>query len=163
MDSIVFFTGLYRDWYKESRSDEFITVARTVAAGIFFVFLVTSAPQIISFAQTGKISVLFTRTKFATILTYGGCMLFFATVNRFAMHTLLSWLFSKGIGVSKVVIIGAHKDGEDLLHDIKRYPALGYEVRGFIDDDGRKKGALCGGLPVFGTYSDIPAVIRRGK
>ena len=158
---LFFFTGLYRDWYKESRVDEFVTVARTTAAGIFCVFLITGAPQILSFAQTGNVTALFTRTKFGTILTYGACMLFFATVNRFAMHTILTWLFTKGIGVSNVIIIGAHKDGENLLSEIKRFPALGYEVRGFIDDDGRKKGSTCGGLPVFGTYSDIPAVIRR--
>jgi exopolysaccharide biosynthesis polyprenyl glycosylphosphotransferase len=158
---LFFFTGLYRDWYKESRLDEFFTVSRTIAVGIFFLFLITSAPQIIAFAQTGNIAVIFTRTKFATVLTYGVCMLFFATINRFAMHTLLTWLFAKGIGVSKVLIIGANKSGEDLVSDIKRYPALGYEVKGFIDDDGRKKGARCGGLPVFGTYSEIPVVLRR--
>jgi len=160
---LFFFTGLYRDWYKESRLDEFITVSRSVMAGIFLLFLITSAPQIMAFAQTGDFTSVFTRTKFATILTYGGCMLFFATVNRFMLHTILAWLFAKGIGVSKVIIIGAHKEGEDLLRDIKRYPALGYEVRGYIDDDGRKKGATCGGLPVLGTYSDIPAIIRRER
>ena len=158
---LFFFTGLYRDWFKESRLDEFVTVSRTIAIGTFLLFLVTSAPQILTFGQTGDFSVIFTRTKFATVLTYGACMLFFATVNRFAMHTLLVWLFAKGIGVSKVIIIVANKSGEDLARDIKRYPALGYEVKGFIDDDGRKKGAQCGGLPVLGTYSEIPVVIRR--
>ncbi len=158
---LFFFTGLYRDWYKESRFDEFVTVTRTVFAGIFILFLITGAPQLITFAQTGNFSVIFTRTKFATVLTYGGCMLFFATINRFGMHTLLAWLFAKGIGVSNVIIIGANKSGEDLLCNIKRYPALGYEVKGFVDDDGRKKGASCGGLPVLGTYSDIPSIIGR--
>jgi exopolysaccharide biosynthesis polyprenyl glycosylphosphotransferase len=160
---LFFFTGLYRDWYKESRFDEFVTVTRTVLAGVFILFLITGAPQIMTFAQTGNFSVIFTRTKFATVLTYGGCMLFFATINRFGMHTLLAWLFAKGIGVSNVIIIGANKSGEDLLCNIKRYPALGYEVKGFVDDDGRKKGTSCGGLPVLGTYSDIPAIIGRDK
>ena len=79
------------------------------------------------------------------------------------MHTALTWLFVQGFAKSKVVIIGANKSGEELLASIKRYPALGYEVKGFIDDDGRKKGTFCGGLQVFGTYSDIPAIIRREK
>jgi exopolysaccharide biosynthesis polyprenyl glycosylphosphotransferase len=158
---LFFFTGLYRDWYKESRVDEFFTVSRTVAAGIFFLVLVTGAPQIMDFARTGNFSVLFTRTKMATVLTYGACMLVFATINRFTMHTILSIMFSKGIGVSHVLIIGASKSGEELLSEIRRYPALGYEVKGFVDDDGRKKGTLCGGLPVLGTYSDIPSIIKN--
>jgi exopolysaccharide biosynthesis polyprenyl glycosylphosphotransferase len=160
---LFFLTGLYRDWYKESRFDEFTVVLRTIFIGMFFLFLISSAPQIIEFAKTGDIRLIFTRTKFATIATYGSCMLFFATTNRFAMHTALTWFFVKGIGVSKVIIIGANKSGEELLANLKRYPALGYEVKGFIDDDGRKKGTRCGGLSVLGTYSDIPAIIRREK
>jgi exopolysaccharide biosynthesis polyprenyl glycosylphosphotransferase len=160
---LFFFTGLYRDWYKESRLDEFVVVLRTVLIGMFILFLITTAPQIIEFAQTGNSASIVTRTKFAMFFTYGSCMLFFATANRFAMHTLLTWMFVKGIGKSKVIIIGANKSGEDLLANINRYPALGYEVRGFIDDDGRKKGTLCGGLSVFGKYSDISAVIHREK
>jgi exopolysaccharide biosynthesis polyprenyl glycosylphosphotransferase len=160
---LYFITGLYRDWYKESRLDEFFTVSRTVIFGIFLLVLVTSAPQIMDFVRTGHFSALFTRTKMATVFTYGGCMLFFATVNRFTMHTILSIMFSKGIGVSNVLIVGANKSGENLSAEIKKYPALGYDVKGFIDDDGRKKGTTCGSLPVVGTYSDIPSIIKRER
>jgi exopolysaccharide biosynthesis polyprenyl glycosylphosphotransferase len=160
---LFFITGLYRDWYKESRLDEFIVVSRTVAVGTFLLFLITGAPQIIDFAKTGDVQTFFTRTKLATLFTYGACMLFFTNINRFTMHTILTWFFIKGIGVSRVLIIGAHKSGEQLLSNLKKYPSLGYEVKGFIDDDGRKKGALHGGLPVLGTYSDIPEVIRRER
>ncbi|MDR0307234.1 MAG: sugar transferase [Chitinispirillales bacterium] len=158
-----FLTGLYRDWNKESRLDEFFVVARTVCTGIFLFFLVTSAPQIMEFTQTGDIRKFLTPTKFATILTYGGCMLFFASANRFAMHTLTGILFSKGIAVSKVLVVGANRSGEKLVRDINSFPKLGYRVAGFIDDDGSRKGSVCGGLPIFGTYSDIPSVAQREK
>ena len=107
---LFFFTGLYRDWYKESRLDELFVVARTVFIGMFLLFLVTSAPQIIEFAQQGNPRILFTRTKFPVLLTYGSCMLFFATINRFTMHTLLAMLFTRGIAVSDVLIVGAGND-----------------------------------------------------
>jgi exopolysaccharide biosynthesis polyprenyl glycosylphosphotransferase len=161
--ALFFFTGLYRDWHKESRLDEFVVVLRTIVIGMFILFLITTAPQIIELAKTGDLTVIFTRTKLATFFTYGSCMLFFATVNRFMMHTALTWLFVKGIVRNNVIIIGATKSSEELIANIKRFPALGYQVKGFIDDDGRKKGTLCGGLPVFGTYSEIPAVIHREK
>ncbi|MDO5575845.1 MAG: hypothetical protein Q4F84_02090, partial [Fibrobacter sp.] len=45
---LFFLTGLYRDWYKESRVDEFFVVTRTVIIGMFILFLVTSAEQIIN-------------------------------------------------------------------------------------------------------------------
>lgn len=159
--SLFFFTGLYRDWYKESRIDEFFVVARTILTGIFFLFLVTSSDQIVEFAQTGKFEILFTRTKFGVLATYGLSMLLFATINRFAMHTLLSWFFSRGMGVSRVLIVGASDEGQKLVKEIERHPELGNRVAGFVDDDGRKKGTECAGHPVFGTYSELPSVVKR--
>ncbi len=160
---LFFLTGLYRDWYKESRLDEVFVVARTVLIGIFLLFLVTSAPQVIEFVQKGDPRLLFTRTKFPILMTYGTCMLFFATVNRFTMHTILTWLFARGIAVSKVLIVGANASGAQLVLDINRFPKLGYRVAGFIDDDGRKKGTMCGDYTVLGTYSDLPQVVRKER
>jgi exopolysaccharide biosynthesis polyprenyl glycosylphosphotransferase len=158
---LFFFGGLYREWYKESRIDEFFVVSKTVLFGMFILFLLTSAPQIIHFTKTGDATVLFTRTKAATLFTYGGCMLFFATLNRFAMHSLLAWFFARGIGVQNMLIIGASEDGERLVREISRYPQLGYRVAGFIDDDGRKKGDKLDEYPIFGTYSDLTQVVKR--
>ena len=52
---LFFVTGLYRDWYKESRLDEFFVVVRTILIGIFLLFLITSASQIIDFATSGNL------------------------------------------------------------------------------------------------------------
>lgn len=160
---LFFFTGLYRDWYKESRLDELFVVGRTVLLGIFFLFLITSSSQIIDFAKTGDARVLFTRTKFAIILTYGACMLFFGASNRFIVHTILGFLLSRGIAVNNMIIVGANQSGESLVKNLSKYPHLGIRLKGFIDDDGRKNGEEFAGLKVLGTYSDIPHVIRNEK
>ena len=160
---LFFFTGLYRDWYKESRIDEFFVVSKTVLTGIFFLFLVTSSAQIIEFAQTGNAHAFFTRTKFAILLTYGLCMLFFATANRFIMHTFLAVLFSRGIAVSRMLVIGANTSGSSLVKELAQYPQLGYRVTGFVDDDGRKTGEICEGLKILGTYSDIPNIVMKER
>ncbi len=159
--ALFFFTGLYRDWYKESRIDEFIVVSRTILTGIFFLFLIINADEIIHFVLTGQRPTLLSKTQFASLFTYACCMLFTATTNRFAMHTLLVWIFSKGILIEKVLIIGASESGAKLLSEIGNYPNLGYSVSGFVDDDGNKKGSDYNGLPVFGTYSDLPSIIKK--
>lgn len=158
---LFFFSGMYRDWYKESRLDEFLVVTRTVAIGVGVFFLIISADELILFARTGKPPALFSRTQFVTLATYGGCMLFFAATNRFSMHTLLAWLFRKGIARNNVLIIGANPSGEKLLRELSHYPHQGYHVVGFVDDDGRKKGTSCGGLPMLGTYSDLPLIVKK--
>ncbi len=158
---LFFFTGLYREWYKESRIDEFFVVSRTVIFGLFILFLVTSAPQVIDFVHSGNPRILFTRTKIPILLTYGSCMLFFATANRFVMHTILTFLFTKGIAVSKVLIVGANSSGKQLLKDLKNYPQLGYKVSGFIDKDGSRINEQINDIRVLGCYHDIPAIVRK--
>jgi exopolysaccharide biosynthesis polyprenyl glycosylphosphotransferase len=158
---LFFFTGLYRDWYKESRVDEFLVVSRTVFVGIFILYLLISADSIINFLLHKHQLVLMTRTRFVFLSTYGVSMLVFSTLNRFCMHTFLTWLFIKGIAVKNVIIIGTAESGEKLSKEILHYPQLGYKIIGFVDDDGRKKGKKCNGLPVFGTYSDLPDAIIK--
>jgi FlaA1/EpsC-like NDP-sugar epimerase len=160
---LFFVNGLYREWYRESRFDEFILIARTVAIGILFVFVLTSSKQIIEFASCGDLRVLFTRTKVATLMTYGGCMLFFSAFFRLAIHSFLFFLFSRGIGISKVLIIGANRSGKKLVREIHAYARLGYRVCGFIDDDKWKKDALYAGYKVLGTYADLPSVVKKQK
>ncbi len=160
---LFFFTGLYRDWYKESRLDEFFVVSRTIIFGILVLFLMINADELIEFVKTGIRPRIFSGTLFLTIATYAGMMLVLATANRFAMHSLLAWFFIKGVGIKNVVIIGASEDGEKLYNEIEQYPHLGYAVIGFVDDDGRKKGEKCAGSPIFGTYSDLPEIIKKHK
>ncbi len=160
---LFFFTGLYREWYKESRIDEFFVVSRTVFSGLFILFLVTSAPQVIDFVHSGNPKILFTRTKIPILLTYSSCMLFFATANRFVMHTILTFLFTKGIAISRVLIVGANDSGRQLLKDLKNYPQLGYKVSGFIDDNPARINEKIGEVSVSGCYQDIPQIVKKER
>jgi exopolysaccharide biosynthesis polyprenyl glycosylphosphotransferase len=160
---LFFLTGLYRDWYKESRIDEFFVVARTILIGMFFLLIVTSAPQIMEFAKTGNTRILFTPTKFPLLLTYGGCMLFFATTNRFMMHTILAFLFAKGIAENRVLIVGANDSGASLISNLSKYPHQGYKISGYIDNNGSLTNTDFQGTKVLGTYADIPEIVKKEK
>ncbi len=158
---IFFFNGLYREWHKESRLDEFFVIFRCIAIGILGLFFLVSAEEIVDFAVQGTRTGVFASRKVAILGTYGLSMLIFATLHRFAIHSLFSRLFIRGIGVSKVLIIGANNSGKEILDNITRYPKLGYRVVGFIDDDGRKKNTDYYGYPVLGTFSDIPNAVSQ--
>ncbi|HEX3020006.1 MAG TPA: sugar transferase [Chitinispirillaceae bacterium] len=161
--ALFFFTGLYRDWYKESRIDELFVVSRTVLTGLFILFLITSAPQVIDFVHSGNPRVLFTPTKFPILLTYGSCMLFFAAANRFLIHTILTFLFTKGIAVSNVLIVGASSSGKQLLKDLKNYPQLGYKVCGFVDNNPELLNKQIEDNCVLGNYQNIPSIVKKKK
>ena len=160
---LFFFTGLYRDWYKESRIDEFFVVARTVIIGMVFLLIITSAPQIIDFARTGDWRILFTPTKFPILFTYAGCMLVFATADRFITHTFLAFLFAKGIAENRVLIIGANDSGASLIKDLSCYPHQGYKIEGYIDNNETMTGSDYHGYRVLGSYKDIHDIVKQHK
>ncbi len=52
---------------------------------------------------------------------------------------------------------------KELLEDWKISKTRITVSRGLFDDDGRKKGTSFSGYPILGTYSDLPAIIRKEK
>lgn len=81
----------------------------------------------------------------------------------------LAWLYqadrtrSRREDVQRTLIVGAGAAGEMLLRDLSRSQDHSYRILGFVDDDVAKRGTIVGGVPVFGTVSDLPEVVRANS
>ncbi len=155
---LFFLTGLYRDWFKESRLDEFFVVSRTVFFGVFTLFVIASSDELISFAKTGELPDLFSHNQVIIVILYGVILLIATTLNRFILHTLYTSFYKKGIGIRNLAIVGAHDSADRLIREIESHPQLGYRCIGFIDQE-RKEDIL--GYSVIGSYSDIPRLTKE--
>jgi FlaA1/EpsC-like NDP-sugar epimerase len=60
-----------------------------------------------------------------------------------------------------VLIYGAGRAGLMLVREIRTNPSLGYELRGFVDDDPGKQGGALLGVPVLGCGRDLPHIMQR--
>ena len=60
----------------------------------------------------------------------------------------------------RIVIIGAGNAGKEIAREIRRKPVLG-EIICFLDDDIQKVGAKESGIPVSGTVSDAPEILKN--
>lgn len=157
------FSGLYRNWTKESRFDQAFVVFRTIVTGCLFIFLATGYEQFLGFFESLDWRVVFTTSKAVTLLQYGLSLILFCTLDRILLDTLFKKLLIRGIGADNVAVVGANESGLELMKKVERYPALGYHVIGFVDDDRRKKGNLYEGLPVLGIYSELPHLCAKHK
>ena len=63
-------------------------------------------------------------------------------------------------GRKRIVIIGAGNAGKEIACEIRRKPVLG-EIVCFLDDDIQKVGAEESGIPVSGTVSDAPEILKN--
>lgn len=61
----------------------------------------------------------------------------------------------------RVLIYGAGSGGATLFREIRRNPALGYQVCGFLDDDPHKQDTTIQRTPVVGTGADLPDLAPR--
>ncbi|HLK48476.1 MAG TPA: nucleoside-diphosphate sugar epimerase/dehydratase [Bryobacteraceae bacterium] len=92
------------------------------------------------------------------ILCLGG-----TTLLRFAVKIQREF-FVRGSRLERrkgILIYGAGAGGTELLREIRSAPAAGYEVKGFLDDDPRKRRALILGVPVLGCGRDASAIVSR--
>src|SRR3990172_7401592 len=118
------FFGLYSYWYAKSRVDEFISIFKTVSIGVLILFLLTLESEG-DLSSPPKLSRMF-------IVNYWMILLFCLTVCRMAFRSIQRGLLAAGIGHRRTLIVGWGKKSWNLADDINRFPALGYNIIGFV-------------------------------
>ncbi len=61
-----------------------------------------------------------------------------------------------------VLVYGAGRAGSAVAREIVESPELGYELRGFVDDDAAKWGKEIHGVPVLGGRHDVARLVGPG-
>jgi len=89
------------------------------------------------------------------------CFLLTALI-RFSVRIRLE-LFREHTGKARtgILIYGAGAAGAELIHEIHSNRCTRYSVRGLLDDDPSKQGAIVLGIPVLGTGRDAFSIVQR--
>jgi exopolysaccharide biosynthesis polyprenyl glycosylphosphotransferase len=81
--------------------------------------------------------------------------------TRFMYRAILLSMRRSGLLVSRMLIVGAGREGRDLCRSIARMRGRGFEVIGFLDDD-PPPGPVAAGLPeLLGPVSAVREVVRE--
>jgi len=157
-----YFQGVYRLRRGRSRVDDFFLVfIGTVVAVILgivttlYVDAYHASPeeQAVGAYQVSRIVwALFLVINIA--LTFG---------SRELVREVLERRWKAGLGLKRILIAGAGDLGRVVAEKILQHGELGYQVIGFVDD--RAGGDHLGyrGLPLLGTLSDAPDIIRQER
>lgn len=74
------------------------------------------------------------------------------------IHAQVQWYSqSRGVGTDRVLLIGGGEVGQMILQKILSMPKLGYQMVGVVDNRGMRSVL---GVPVLGTFADIPNIIE---
>lgn len=81
------------------------------------------------------------------------------SLGRLAHGYWRGWLYQKGWGELKLLIVGAGEAGSLVLERVRSSPHLGYCPAGFLDD--ARVGQTVLGMPVLGKAQELGEVIQR--
>jgi exopolysaccharide biosynthesis polyprenyl glycosylphosphotransferase len=83
-------------------------------------------------------------------------------IGRAARNSILNLLRKRGIGVDRVLVVGAGETGRTLMRNIVAQPELGFQIIGYVDDDQKKAAGAVGRFSGLGTVDDLPAILAQG-
>jgi exopolysaccharide biosynthesis polyprenyl glycosylphosphotransferase len=127
--------------------DEFKIVLRALVAfpvALAFIFYLLEAPIPRSWLLT----------------TWVICIVSIA-ITRSLHRYILRRLRLRGLLTSRILIIGAGREGRDLFRSIARNPHLGFEVVGFLDDASPPGTSVAGFPSIIGATTDVRSTISE--
>ncbi len=146
--SVFLFFGLYRAWYAKSRTDEFSAVFRAISLGCILMFFIIFFDDERNAMYSGNRLI---------ILMYWILMIITVGVGRVVLRSFRKRMLLQGIGLSETIIVGTGPKAVELIESVKKYPALGYNVIGFISTDETVKDHS---MQILGAIDDIPKIIK---
>jgi exopolysaccharide biosynthesis polyprenyl glycosylphosphotransferase len=93
----------------------------------------------------------------------GTMIVLFLSLARVIRRSILIRRRRRGIGVDRVLVVGAGDIGRSVIQSILASPAAGYQVVGYIDDDPQKGNGRLGRIRGLGKLQDLPDVIAAEK
>jgi exopolysaccharide biosynthesis polyprenyl glycosylphosphotransferase len=140
--------GVYDHRRGASWFDEFYSVVNGTTTGIVIMVVVTFfyRPLVYSrllFIYTGALTV--------ALLSF----------SRLVKSAVLHKLRQRGIGVVRMLIVGAGEVGRTIMRNIVAQPGLGYQVVGFVDDNPEKGQKDIGRFKGLGSIDNLPRIVQE--
>jgi exopolysaccharide biosynthesis polyprenyl glycosylphosphotransferase len=85
----------------------------------------------------------------------------FLSLSRLIERQIAARLWRRGIGVDRVVIVGAGQVGRAIMRSILARPDLGYRPIGFVDDDPKKQATDIGPFRALGGTSALATILEN--
>ena len=135
-------TGVWRRRRGESWLDEAARIVTATAAGITLMMAVTFFLQPSPFSRL----LLFWALLFIVL---------FIVTARLMRRATLAWLYRRGIGVDRALVIVMGETGRSVVRTLIARPDLGFSIVGYLDDGTVDDSDNLSRIPRLGDYSEL--------
>ena len=84
----------------------------------------------------------------------------FLSASRIILTVTFSRLRARGVGVDRLLIVGAGEVGRTVMRTVVARPELGYRIVGFLDDNPEKGETDIGPFKALGGLDKLPGVLE---
>jgi exopolysaccharide biosynthesis polyprenyl glycosylphosphotransferase len=96
------------------------------------------------------------------IFFYAGVLItILLSASRLVKRMVRNRLRQKGLGVDRLLIVGAGEVGRTVMRHVVAQPSLGYHVIGFVDDDPDKGATDIGRFQAMGSTANLPRLVKE--
>ena len=139
---------LYRDRRGRSWSEEMFAITNGATNAAVFVMALSFLLRPLVFSR-----LLIIQAALLVVILLG--------LWRMILRVIRNNLRKRGIGVERVLVVGAGSVGRSVLQTLVARPDLGYKVIGFVDDDPDRGRSDLGRVPALGSVDSLRHLIAR--
>lgn len=145
--------GLYRAWNATSRLDEAVAVFKIVGIGVLLIYVLT-------FEMEQDLAQPITKTR-VLLVSYWLLVAGAVTTGRMILRTMQRHLLESGVGMRRTLIVGWGRKARELYQEVSKYPALGFQVLGFVEIKAHEGKRQFESVPVLGRLEQLAEIARR--
>jgi exopolysaccharide biosynthesis polyprenyl glycosylphosphotransferase len=159
--SIFFLQGFYRTRLKRTGVEDFFLITLNT---VFTIIIVMGFLNYLNAYSQGPAPLF----KIDFKLSHGFLGVYFISIIfvlsflRNQIYYFMKRRYARGLDLQRILIVGAGKMGATIAQKLSQYKDLGFEVKGFLDDE-KKKGEFIPageGIEVLGPIKDLAHVIE---
>jgi exopolysaccharide biosynthesis polyprenyl glycosylphosphotransferase len=138
---------VYRSWRGRSWLDQMYPIINSTAKSVVVILAITFVLQPLQYSR-----LLLTEAGVISILLLA--------LARLIQQQITGGLFARGVGISRVIIVGAGEVGRTVMRTIVARPDLGYQIVGFVDDNPQKGETDIGRFKALGPVRNLSRLIE---
>ncbi len=139
---------VYQNWRNSPWLDQVYRLTNSTAKSVVVLLAFTFIVQPLSYSRL-------------LLIEAGIIALLLLSAARAAQGSVRGYLRRRGIGVERVIIVGAGEVGRTVMRTIVARPHLGYTVIGFVDDDEDKGRTHIGRFKALGSLANLPRLLEE--
>lgn len=142
------FSGVYRLRRDRNWLEDVYAIASATTIGVVLLIVATLVFRPLLYS---RLIFLYTAVLVTMLLGF----------QRGIIYALRHYLRHHGVGVSRIVLIGAGDVGRMVMRNVAARPGLGYELIGFLDDNPAKGLTDIGRFKALGALENLGTVLER--